>query len=107
MDAVAIFLQVLKYGVSVLGVRYCMMLFRQYRQPAWLLIGPLFAEPWFLLILRAVRGQTWFVYRRFSSDALSHATVTYVMEFQVLQIMALLGLYLLVRQSREAANRSC
>jgi len=100
MEAIAITSHLLHYILASLAVTFCIMLFRHYRQVGWLLVCEVFLEPFAVLLMRAIRGRPLLPYRTMGAgpDGIMH--VNYSMDFPVLYILAVVGLFLLVRETR-------
>ena len=101
MEAIAIISHLLHYVLGILAVCFCITLFSQERMYGWLLVSLVFCEPFVLLIMRAVRGHPLFSYKTMSVGSDGVMQVSYRMDFPILYCAAVVGLFLLVRESRK------
>jgi hypothetical protein len=100
MEALALFSHLLHYVLAVVAVYLCVTLYRRHRQCGWLLVSAVFLEPFVLMLMRAVRGRPLLRYST-SGPAVDGADqLTYNVDFPVLYILAVVGLFMLVREVR-------
>jgi hypothetical protein len=101
MELIAIISNLLRYFLALAALVFCVMLFRHYRKIGWLLVGAVFLEPVVQLALRAAQGWPLLPYKRIvpSTDNLLH--VEYTWDFPILYLLAVVGLFLLVRKIRD------
>ena len=100
MEIIAIISYLLHYVLAVVAVILCVKLFRRRCQFGWLLVGAVFLEPLALLVMRAFRGRPLLSYetQTLGSDSVLH--VNYRLDFPVLYILGVIGLFLLFRGTR-------
>jgi hypothetical protein len=101
METLAIIAAVSYYVFAFLAVALCVVLFRHYRQYGWLLVGVAFIQPIWLLAVRLIHGRPLLYYITATTEApdgsIRH---DYHIGFPILHIVAIIGLYLLVRKTR-------
>ena len=104
MGIIAIISHLVHYALAILAMILCVTLFLRQHQVGWLLVGAVFVEPLLLLVMRAFRGHPLFSYKTqaLGSDGILH--VNYQMDFPVLYILAVVGLFLLVRGHRSTSS---
>jgi hypothetical protein len=66
----------------------------------WLFVSAIFLEPFYLLVVRAIRGRPLLAYKTVSAGSDSFMHVTYRWDFPLFYILAVVGLFLLFRQSQ-------
>jgi hypothetical protein len=101
MEALAIISHLLRYVLAILAVYFCVTLFRQRRACGWLFVSAVFLEPFVLLVMRAVRGSPLLAYKTVSAGSDGIMLVGYRMDFPFLYIIAVVGLFMLVRDSQK------
>ena len=104
METIAIISHLLHYALAVVAAILCVRLFRRQRQFGWLLVGVVFLEPLLLLAMRAFRGRPLLSYetQTVGSDGVLH--ITYRLDFPVLYILAVIGLFMLFREARRGTS---
>ncbi len=100
MGALAIISHLLHYVLATLAVACCVTLFRRHRAVGWIFVSAVFAEPFLLLAMRAIRGLALLPYKTMTTDADGILQVSYRMNFPFLYLVAVAGLLLLVREAR-------
>jgi hypothetical protein len=99
MQIIAI-ISLLSYYVSaLLAVALCVMLFRQSRQRGWLLVSVAFMQPFWVLLSRAIHGRQLFTYMTVGVAPDGSQRISYRVDFPVFYVVAIIGLYLLVRKT--------
>jgi hypothetical protein len=100
METLAVLSQLSVYALSLLAVALCVMLFRRSQQPAWLLVSVVFIQPICALVMRVIHGRPLlhFMSAQVTPDGLQQ--IRYTVEFPVFSLVAIIGLYLLVRKMR-------
>ena len=100
METLAIISQLSVYALALLAVALCVMLFRRSQQPAWLLVCVVFIQPICGLVMRAINGRPLlhFMSAQVTPDGLQR--IRYTVEFPVFSLVAIIGLFLLVRKIR-------
>lgn len=104
MEILAFASQLLPLVLSGLAILYCILLFRQRRHFGWLLMGTIFLEPYSSFLLRAIYGRPLLIHSTVSLEPGSHGMdtlVSYHFAFPIFYILAVVGLYLLVRDMRQ------
>jgi hypothetical protein len=104
MGTIAIISHLLHYVLAVVAVILCVLLFWRQHQLGWLLVGAVFLEPLILLAIRAYRGRPLLSYKTqaLGSDGVLH--INYQWDFPVLYILAVIGLFLLVREASRGTS---
>src|SRR5450432_2386791 len=97
MEVIAVISHLAHYILAAVAIVLCVILYRRQRKCGWLLVGTVFREPFVLLVMRAIHGRPLFSYKTQSlgSDGVLH--INYQWDFPVLYVLAVIGLYLLVR----------
>ena len=101
MEALAIISHLLHFVLAILAVYFCVSLFRRHRECGWLLVSVVFLEPFVLLLMRAIRGRPLLAYKSVSAGSDGIMQVSYRMDFPFLYIIAVIGLFMLVRDSQK------
>jgi hypothetical protein len=101
MQSLAIISHLLHYALAVAGVYFCITLFRQRRVFGWLLLSAVFLEPLVLLVMRVFRGRSLLPYKTTALGPDGIAEVSYRMNLPFFYILAVVGLFMLVRESRK------
>lgn len=102
MEALAIIPHLLEFALGIIAVYCCVTLFRRQRSFGWLLLGTIFLEPFILTSIRAIHGHhPLLAYKTMSagSDGLMHLTCR--VDFLFLYIIAVIGLFMLIRSAQE------
>lgn len=103
METLAIISQLFTFAIAAAAVILCVYLFRHNRQPGWLLLAAVFLEPFALLAMRAARGGPLLHYATTAPEPVGPEgalQITLKFEFPAFYIIALIGLILLVRETR-------
>ena len=87
--------------MAILAIYFCITLFRRHGACGWLLLGAVFLEPFVLLIMRAIHGHPLLTYKTMSAGSDGIGVISYKVDFPVLYIISVIGLFLLVRQSQK------
>ena len=101
MEALAITSHLLHYVLAVLAIYFCVTLFRRSRACGWLLVSAVFLEPFFLLVMRVIHGRPLLAYKTTSLGADGIMQISYRMDFPFCYIVAVVGLFMLVRESQK------
>ena len=101
MEAPAIISHLLHFVLAILAVYFCVTLYRRHHACGWLLVSAVFLEPFLLLVMRAIRGRPLLVYKTMAAGSDGIAQVSYRMDFPFLYIVAVIGLFMLVRHSQK------
>jgi hypothetical protein len=80
-------------------VAFCGVLFRRSRQRGWLLVSVAFMQPFWTLLLRAIHGRQLFTYMTVGVAPDGSQRINYRVDFPVFYVVAIIGLYLLVRKT--------
>ena len=100
----AIASHLLQIVLAPLAVFFCVTLFRRHRAVAWLLIGGVFFEPLARVVMRTLRGGPFLAYKSASAGSDGITGVTYHMNFPILYMVAVAGLFMLVRASAKSSG---
>jgi hypothetical protein len=100
METLAIIAAVSYYVFAFLAVALCVILFRHYRQYGWLLVGVAFIQPIWLLAVRLIHGRPLLYYITATTAPDGSIKTGYHIGFPVFHIVAIIGLYFLVRKAR-------
>lgn len=101
MEALAIISHLLHFVLALSAIYFCVTLFRRHRACGWLLVSAVFLEPFVSLFMRAIRGRSLLAYKTVSAGAEGIAQITYRVDFPFLYTIAVVGLFLLVRDSQK------
>ena len=101
MEALAIISHLLHFVLAILAIYFCVTLFHRHRACGWLLVSAVFLEPFVLLLMRAIRGRPLLAYKTVSAGADGIMQVSYRMDFPFLYLIAVIGLFMLVRDSQK------
>jgi hypothetical protein len=101
MEALAISSHLVRYVLSILAVYFCITLFLRRRALGWLLVSALFLEPFLLLVMRAIHGRPLLAYKTVSAGSDGVMQASYHMDFSFLYLVAVIGLFMLVRGSQK------
>ena len=101
MEALAIISHLLHFVLAILAIYFCVTLFRRHRACGWLLVSAVFLEPFVLLFMRAIRGRPLLAYKTVSAGSDGIMQVSYRMDLPFLYIIAVAGLFMLVRDSQK------
>jgi hypothetical protein len=88
------------YVFAIIGVTLCVILFRHYRQLGWLLVSVAFGQPIYFLFWRIIRGRPLLYYITATTAPDGSIKEFYRIDFPIYFIVAIIGLYLLVRKAR-------
>ena len=100
METLAIIAATSYYVFAIIGVTLCVILFRHYRQYAWLLVSVAFGQPIWFLFWRLIHGRPLLYYITATTAPDGSIRQGYHIDFPVFFIVAIIGLYLLVRKTR-------
>jgi hypothetical protein len=100
MQTISIISQLSYYVTALLAVTLCVMLFRQSRQHGWLLVSVAFIQPFWLLASRIIHGRPLLYYITMTTAPDGSLKTSYRIEFPFFYIVAIIGLYLLVKKTR-------
>jgi hypothetical protein len=106
MEPFAIISHLLPYVLAIFAVYLCIALFRQRRAFGWLFLSAVFLEPFLKLIICAFRGRPLLPYRTISVGSDGIMQVSYRMDFPFLSILAVVGLFMLLRESQNKDGES-
>ena len=104
MEALAIASHLSRYVLAAAAVYFCIHLFRHYHRKGWLLLGVLFLEPFCLLVIRFAKHRPLLAYRAIGQGEGGVSELTYRMDFPLFYIVAVVGLFLLFRETRHDSN---
>jgi hypothetical protein len=93
METLAITSHLLRYLAAALAIYLCLALFRRDKAWGWLLLSAVFLEPFTLLLVRAFRGQAVLTYKSMAVGSDGVMQVTYRMDFPLLHLLAVVGLF--------------
>jgi hypothetical protein len=101
MELLVITLHLLRFALAILAVGFCVTLFRRHHACGWLFVSAVFYEPFALLAMRAIRGRPLLAYKTVSAGSDGVMQVSYHADFPILYIVAVIGLFMLVRGSQK------
>ena len=101
MQTISIISQLSYYVASLVAVTLCVILFRQSRQRGWLLVSVAFIQPFWLLLTRIIYGRPLLYYITMTTASDGSLKTSYRIEFPFFYIVAIIGLYLLVKKTRQ------
>jgi hypothetical protein len=100
MKALAIISHLSVFVLAILAIVCCIGLYRHHRQIAWLILGAMFLEPFWFLLMRAIKGRPLLAYMSVGAGADGSQIIHYRIGFPFFYILAVIGLYLLVQNAR-------
>lgn len=97
IQSVAILLAVFHNILAVVAFALCLKLFRRHRQMGWVLVGAVFLEPLYVLLVHAINGEPLLYYQ---SETVHNGVliVRYKFDFPVLYILSVIGLFMLAQR---------
>ena len=101
METLAIISHIMHYVLAVAALYFCVTLFLRRRVLGWLLLSAVFVEPFYLLVVRAIRGRSLLAYKSVSVSYDGIKEVIYRVDFPFFYILAVIGLFLIFRQSQK------
>ena len=101
MEALAIISHLLHYVLAVAALYFCVTLYQRGRVLGWIFISAIFLEPFYLLVVRAIRGRPLLAYKSVSVGSDGIMEVIYRVDFPFFYILAVVGLFLIFRQSQK------
>jgi len=104
METLAIIAATSYYVFAIIGVTLCVILFRHYRQYAWLLVSVAFGQPIWFLFWRVIHGRPLLYYITATTAPDGSIRQGYRIDFPIFFIVAIIGLYLLVRKTRHETS---
>jgi hypothetical protein len=90
------------YVLAAIAIYLCVMLFRNYRNFGWLLLGCAFLFPFIFLAMRAALGRPLLTYRRYGTPIDGVPTLVVNWEFPGFYLIVVAALLLLLRAVRRA-----
>ena len=105
MEALAIISHLLHYFLAVAALYFCIALFRRQRVWGWLLLSAIFLEPFYLLLMRAIRGRPLLPYKVVSAGSDGIMQVSYRLDFPFFYVLAVVGLFLVFRHAQMKIER--
>ena len=100
METLAIIAAASYYVFAFIALALCVILFRHYRQYGWLLVSVAFIQPIWTLAMRLLCGQPLLYYITATTTPDGSIKTGYHIAFPAFHIVAIIGLYLLVRKAR-------
>jgi hypothetical protein len=101
MEALAIISHLLHYALALAALYCCVTLFRRQRQVGWLFVSAVFLEPFVLLLMRAFHSRPLLRYKTIGDVGPDGVlNISYNFNFPFLYILAVAGLFILVREVR-------
>lgn len=104
MEITALTFDLLHYLLTIVAGSLCLALFRRNRQWGWLLMSVAFLQPVGFLITRAVLGHPMLTYKFSTVGADGLPSEIYRVDFPLLEMLAVIGLVLLVRSARRPTS---
>ena len=95
---------ILRYPLAAAAIAFCILLFRRGRNVGWLLLGVMFIDPFYQLVLRVIRGPRLLPYMTIRGPTTfgGPANVTMNFDFPMFLVFGVAGLYLLYHKGKPA-----